>query len=87
VPVVLVFTKFDMFCSQVLFDITGGDTQYHERAKVKAQQICEESCHRLLGKQPRDVPAEIVSSTCLLVCVAWKGCLTPLVVYSEVEIC
>jgi hypothetical protein len=86
VPVVLVVTKFDKFCSQVLFDIAGGDRQHHERAKVKAQEMYEESCHRLLGKQPRDVPAVIVSSTCSPVCVTRKGCLTPLVVYSEVEI-
>ncbi|KAH9968483.1 hypothetical protein BGW80DRAFT_654975 [Lactifluus volemus] len=44
VPIVLVFTKYDMIISQ--------DRMYDY----------EESCHRLLGKRPRDVPAEIVSS-------------------------
>ncbi|KAH9968482.1 hypothetical protein BGW80DRAFT_1254372 [Lactifluus volemus] len=43
VPIVLVFTKYDMIVSQEMY--------YYE-----------ESCHRLLGKRPRDVPAEIVSS-------------------------
>ncbi|KAI0246085.1 hypothetical protein BJV78DRAFT_197290 [Lactifluus subvellereus] len=62
VPVVLVFTKFDLLVSKVLFDIAGGDSQQHERAKVEAERKYAESCHLLLRKQPRDVPAEIVST-------------------------
>jgi hypothetical protein len=60
VPVVLVFTKFDVVVNQVLLDI-GGDVQQHERARTRAITIYEESCRRLFHKQPRDVPAEIVS--------------------------
>jgi hypothetical protein len=63
VPVVLVFTKFDMVVSQVLFDIADGDAQQHERARTRAITIYEESCRRLFRKEPRDVPAEIVSGT------------------------
>ncbi|KAI0246859.1 hypothetical protein BJV78DRAFT_1286034 [Lactifluus subvellereus] len=62
VPVVLVFTKFDLLVSQVLLDTAGGDPRYHEHAKARAQDMCEESCRRLLRKHPRDVPAEIVST-------------------------
>jgi hypothetical protein len=64
VLVVLVFTKFDQFVSQVLFDIAGGDRQHHERARVRAQGMYEASRHRLLRKHPKDVPVEIVSSIC-----------------------
>jgi hypothetical protein len=60
VPVVLVFTKFDVLVSQALFDI-GGDAQHYERAWTRAITIYEESCRRLFHKEPRDVPAEIVS--------------------------
>ena len=62
-PVVLVLTKFDLLVSHVLLDIAGGDFQQHERANVEAQAMYEESCRHLLGKHPRDMPAEIVSST------------------------
>ncbi|KAI0245740.1 hypothetical protein BJV78DRAFT_1365236 [Lactifluus subvellereus] len=59
VPVVLVFTKFDLLVTQVLPDIASGN---HDRAKARAQEMCEQSCRRLLRKHPRDVPAEIVST-------------------------
>ncbi|KAI0246087.1 hypothetical protein BJV78DRAFT_1286734 [Lactifluus subvellereus] len=63
VPVVLVFTKFDLLVSKVVSDIAGGDSQQHECApRVKAERKYEESCHLLLHKQPKDVPAEIVST-------------------------
>ncbi|KAI0246090.1 hypothetical protein BJV78DRAFT_1158147 [Lactifluus subvellereus] len=62
VPVVLVFTKFDLLVSKVLFDIAGGDSQQHERAKVEAERKYEELCHLRLRKKPRDVPVEIVST-------------------------
>ncbi|KAF8265732.1 hypothetical protein EI94DRAFT_1804002 [Lactarius quietus] len=58
VPVVIVFTKFDVVVSQVLFDTAG---RHHERARAKAHTIYEESCRRVFHKEPRDVPAEIVS--------------------------
>ncbi|KAF8267151.1 hypothetical protein EI94DRAFT_1802156 [Lactarius quietus] len=60
VPVVLVFTKFDVVVSQVLFDI-GGDAQHYERARTRAYTMFEDSCRRLFRRDPRDVPAEIVS--------------------------
>lgn len=82
-PVVLVFTKFDLLVSQVLLDIAGGDPQYHEHAEARAQDMCEESCRRLLLK---NVPAEIVPSTCSTVFVTRKGCLIPSVIYRELGI-
>ncbi|KAH9170100.1 hypothetical protein EDB89DRAFT_1980563 [Lactarius sanguifluus] len=56
VPVVLVFTKFDVVVSKVLFDIPRGDAQPHERAKAQALEMLEESCHRLFHKDSRVVP-------------------------------
>jgi hypothetical protein len=61
VPVILVFTKFDEVVSQVLLDSFSGAPQYHERARASAHTTYEESCHRIFDKEPRDVPAEIVS--------------------------
>jgi len=58
VPVILVFTKFDLVVSQVLFDIAHGDA---EGARAIAHAKYEDSCRRLLRKDPRDVPVEIVS--------------------------
>lgn len=60
-PVVLVFTKFDVVVSRVLSEIAGGDTRHHERARARAHIMHEDSCRRILHKEPRDVPAEIVS--------------------------
>jgi len=56
--VILVFTKFDLVVSQVLFDIADGDA---EGARAMAHAKCVDSCHRLFRKDPRDVPVEIVS--------------------------
>ncbi|KAN0136738.1 hypothetical protein V8E53_005508 [Lactarius tabidus] len=61
VPVVIVFTKFDVFVSRVLFDIADGDILQHERARARAHINYEDSCRRVLHKEPRDVPAEVVS--------------------------
>ncbi|KAN0136277.1 hypothetical protein V8E53_005882 [Lactarius tabidus] len=61
VPVVLVFTKFDMVVSQVLLDRFSGAPQHYERARASAHTTCEESCRRIFDKEPRDVPVEIVS--------------------------
>ena len=60
-PVVLVFTKFDVVVSRVLSEIAGGDTRHHKRARLRAHIMHEDSCRRILHKEPRDVPAEIVS--------------------------
>ncbi|KAI9456385.1 hypothetical protein BJY52DRAFT_1381630 [Lactarius psammicola] len=61
VPVVVVFTKFDVVVSQVRLDSPSGEPQRHERARARAQRMYEDSCRRLFHKDPRDVPAEIVS--------------------------
>ena len=57
----LVLTKFDMFVSKLLFDITCGDILQHGRARVRAHAMCEESLRRQFDKDPRNVSAEIVS--------------------------
>ncbi|KAF8267501.1 hypothetical protein EI94DRAFT_1315775 [Lactarius quietus] len=62
VPVILVFTKFDVVVSQVSLDISSGDPEYQERARAKAQTMYEDSCRRIFHKEPKDVPAEIVSA-------------------------
>ena len=62
-PVVLVFTKFDLIVFKVLFDIAGGNAQDHEHAWAKAHSLYEESCRRLFHKDPGGIPAEIVSGT------------------------
>ena len=72
-PVVLVFTKFDVVVSQVLFDIAGGDAQHHERAWARARTLYQESCHRLFHKDPGGVPAEIVSGTLSLSPIRFDG--------------
>jgi hypothetical protein len=61
--VILVFTKFDVVVSKVLSDNPPDDAQQQERARAEALAMYEETCHRLFQKDPRDVPAEIVSGT------------------------
>jgi hypothetical protein len=61
VPVILVLTKFDLVVSQVLLDRFSGAPQYHERARASAHTMYEEFCRHIFDKEPRDVPAEIVS--------------------------
>jgi hypothetical protein len=61
VPVVLVLTKFDMVVSEMLFNIARSDVLQYERARVKAHAIYEAALRRRFDKDPRDVPAEIVS--------------------------
>ena len=60
---ILVFTKFDVVVSKLLFDIAGGDARQHERARARARAMYEDSCRRLFHE---DVPTEIVSGTCSL---------------------
>ena len=62
-PVIVAFTKFDLLVSQLLIDSGSGDTPHRERARNSAYAQCEQSCHSLFGKEPRDVPAEIISSS------------------------
>ncbi|KAH9054851.1 hypothetical protein EDB87DRAFT_1417561 [Lactarius vividus] len=58
VPVVVVFTKIDVVVSQVRLN---SPSETHERARTRAHKICEDLCRSLFYKDPRDVPAEIVS--------------------------
>lgn len=60
-PVMVVFTKYDVVVSQVRLDNPSGELQNHERAKARAHTMYEDSCHRLFHKDPKEVPAEIVS--------------------------
>ena len=60
-PVILVLTKFDAVVSNVLYDIYRGDAQQHEHARAGAHAMCEDSLRHRFEKDPRDVPAEIVS--------------------------
>jgi hypothetical protein len=64
VPVILVFTKFDIVVSEVHSDPARGDAQHHERTVSDAHAMYEESVRHLFHKDPRDVPAEVVSGTC-----------------------
>ncbi|KAF8267147.1 hypothetical protein EI94DRAFT_1731317 [Lactarius quietus] len=63
VPVLIVFTKFDVLVSQVQFDITRGEMQRNEdpRARAHATRIYEDSCRSLFHKDPKHVPAVIFS--------------------------
>ncbi|KAN0137937.1 hypothetical protein V8E53_004421 [Lactarius tabidus] len=65
VPVVLVFTKFDVLVSQLLLgqvlNSPSDERQSFECAWARAGESCDDSCRRLLHKDPGDVPAEIVS--------------------------
>ncbi|KAF8264358.1 hypothetical protein EI94DRAFT_1738614 [Lactarius quietus] len=61
VPVILVFTKFDVLVSDVLHKIAGGDAQQYELARAAARQMCEGSCRRSFDKSLEEVPAETVS--------------------------
>lgn len=51
VPVVVAFTKFD----QIVATEGGSSSRASARTRV------EQSCHSLFRRDPRDVPAEIVS--------------------------
>jgi hypothetical protein len=60
VPVIVAFTKSDMAFPR----ITGsesGNLQYQVRAWSRAYAQCEQLCRPLFRKEPRDVPAELVS--------------------------
>ena len=63
-PMVLVLTKFDIVVSEVLFDIARDDVLQHERARARAHAMYEDSLRRRFDKDPRDVPAAIVSGIC-----------------------
>ncbi|KAF8267124.1 hypothetical protein EI94DRAFT_1701224 [Lactarius quietus] len=61
VPVLIVFTKFDVLVSQIQFDIARGDIQMHEDPWTRAHAIYEASCRSFFHKDPRDVPASVFS--------------------------
>ncbi|KAF8264469.1 hypothetical protein EI94DRAFT_1703199 [Lactarius quietus] len=61
VPVILVFTKFDEVVTQLLSNTASGDAQHYGHAQAWAHTMLEDSCRCLLCKDPRAVPAEIVS--------------------------
>jgi hypothetical protein len=61
VPAVLVFTKFDEVVSKVLSELASSGAQHHGHALARAHILFENSCRRLFHKDPKDVPAEIVS--------------------------
>ena len=83
-PVVLVFTKFDVVVSQILAEIAGGDAQYHGRARAMAHTMLEGSCRRRFHKELGDVPAEIVSGTFFLILL--EGSSDILIVLRESKI-
>jgi hypothetical protein len=66
VPVIVAFTKFELLVSRLLIDSGSGDTPHRERARNDAYAQCEQLCRSLFGREPRDVPAEIISSSSLL---------------------
>jgi hypothetical protein len=61
VPVILVLTKFDALVSKAGLDIPSGDPQHHGRSRASAHAMYENLCRQTFRKEPRDVPAEIVS--------------------------
>jgi hypothetical protein len=73
VPAILVLTKLDLVISQVLLDRFSGAPQYHEGARASAHTMYEESCRHMFDKEPRDVPAEIVSGINSLFPVLLEG--------------
>ncbi len=72
VPVLIVFTKFDLLVSRVQFDITRGDIQKHEHPGARAHAMYENLCSSLFHQAPKDVPAVIFSGNCSSVCVPRK---------------
>jgi hypothetical protein len=58
VPIVVAFTKFDQAVA-----LEGGDS-----ARASACARFEQSCRSLFRKEPRDVPAEMVSGNYALFC-------------------
>ena len=82
VPVVLVITKFDVVVSQALFDGFSGAPQQLNCAQDSAHRMYEESCRRVFEKEPREVPAEIVSGIHSFVTVLLEGS-TDILDYSQ----
>jgi hypothetical protein len=83
VPVILVFTKFDLVVSQVLLDRFSGAPQHHEGALASANIMYHDSCRRIFGKESRDVPAEIVSGIYSFLPVLLEGSTDILIIHRE----
>lgn len=66
VPVLIVFTKFDLLVSRV------QSIQKHEQPVARAHAMYEDSCRSLFHKDPKDVPAVIFSGDCASLCVPRK---------------
>lgn len=49
-PIDIVFTKFEVFVSRLLFDIAGGDTRHHERARARANIMYREDSSHILTR-------------------------------------
>lgn len=67
-PVIIVFTKFDLVISSIVLESKGESSQQEERASIRAYTQCERACHSLFLREPKDVPAEIVSGSESLYC-------------------
>jgi hypothetical protein len=65
VPVIIVFTKFDMVVSQVLLESESRSSQQREHARAMAYTQYQQSCRSLFLKEAslREVPTEIVSGS------------------------
>jgi hypothetical protein len=66
VPVLIVFTKFDLLVSRVDSDITR---ERLEDSRARAHTIYEDLCRSQFHKDPKDVPAVIFSGNCFSVFV------------------
>jgi hypothetical protein len=59
VPVVVAFTKSDASFPQITGSESGSSHQDRTRSRAYAQ--CDQLCRPLFRREPRDVPAELVS--------------------------
>ena len=62
-PVIVVFTKFDVAVSQVLLGSGGKGPRRDERARTTAYRQYEQSCRSLFLKEAGEAPAAIVSGS------------------------
>ena len=58
---VVAFTKSDKSFPQITGS-EGGSSQYQDRTRSRAYAQCDQLCRPLFRREPRDVPAELVSS-------------------------
>ena len=60
VPVVVAFTKSDLAFPQISGS-DSGNSQLQDCATSRAYAQCGQLCRSLFRKEPRDIPAELVS--------------------------